>query len=246
MNARLEFRILPQPDDTTCGPTCLQAVYQYYGDQIDLRDVIAQIERLDDGGTLAVFLGRHALKRGYQATIYTYNLRIFDPTWFDWPDVNIREKLVAQLQYKKNPKLQRATRGYLDFIEQGGRLKMEDLSPSLMRKYLNRGIPILTGLSATYLYRTPREYGPQCEFDDVRGVSSGHFVVLCGYDRSAKQILVADPLKISPLNNSQIYAAPFNRLITALLLGVLTYDANFLIIEPVGRPRRPPVSGKTP
>ena len=26
---RLPLTMLPQPDETTCGPTCLQAVYNY-------------------------------------------------------------------------------------------------------------------------------------------------------------------------------------------------------------------------
>ena len=34
---------------------------------------------------------------------------------------------------------------------------MEDLSGRLIRKYLKRDQPILTGLSSTFLYRTARE-----------------------------------------------------------------------------------------
>ncbi len=29
----LGFDIQAQPDEVTCGPTCLQALYQYYGDE---------------------------------------------------------------------------------------------------------------------------------------------------------------------------------------------------------------------
>ncbi len=78
----LHVDILPQPDDTTCGPTCLHAAYRYYGDIISLTQVIREVRKLKGGGTLAVFLACHALKRGYQAKIYTYNLHVFDPTWF--------------------------------------------------------------------------------------------------------------------------------------------------------------------
>lgn len=45
--------ILPQPDDTTCGPTCLQAVYNYYGDNVSVEEVIAGVRVLPEGGTLA-------------------------------------------------------------------------------------------------------------------------------------------------------------------------------------------------
>jgi hypothetical protein len=66
---QLQLAVLPQPDYTTCGPTCLQAVYEYYGDSLPLEQVIAEIDPLPGGGTLAVSLACHALERGYTATI---------------------------------------------------------------------------------------------------------------------------------------------------------------------------------
>ena len=39
----LELTILPQPDQFTCGPTCLQAVYRYFGDSAPLPTIINEI-----------------------------------------------------------------------------------------------------------------------------------------------------------------------------------------------------------
>ena len=61
----LGFDIRRQPDAATCGPTCLHALYRYYGDPIGLEDVIAQVPQWQEGGTLAVYLAIHALRRGY-------------------------------------------------------------------------------------------------------------------------------------------------------------------------------------
>ena len=36
MDIDLNVRIERQPDYTTCGPTALHAIYNYYGDPIDL------------------------------------------------------------------------------------------------------------------------------------------------------------------------------------------------------------------
>ena len=85
MEARIALDILSQPDETTCGPTCLHAVYRYYRDDISLKQVISEAHLLEGGGTLEVLLACHALRRGYRATIYTYNLQVFDPTWFTPP-----------------------------------------------------------------------------------------------------------------------------------------------------------------
>ncbi|MGZ5142473.1 MAG: hypothetical protein ACXWCP_02780, partial [Burkholderiales bacterium] len=53
---RLPIQTLPQPDETTCGPTCLHAVYSYWGEHEPLDQVIARNYRMQHGGTFAVFL----------------------------------------------------------------------------------------------------------------------------------------------------------------------------------------------
>jgi hypothetical protein len=66
----------------------------------------------------------------------------------------------------------------------------------------------------------------------VRGVPTGHFVVLCGYDKQRHTVQVADPYLQNPLGGEHHYEVKMDRLVCAILLGVLTYDANFLVIEP--------------
>jgi hypothetical protein len=93
-------------------------------------------------------------------------------------------------------------------------------------------VPVLTGLSATYLYGCARETGEYTlREDDVRGVPTGHFVVLCGYDRESREILVADPHQENPLFRSHYYEVSVDRALGAILLGIITYDANLLILE---------------
>lgn len=236
METHLQFEILRQPDGTTCGPTSLHAVYAFYGDHIALPQVIEEIPSLEEGGTLAAFLGSHALRRGYQAKLYTYNLQLFDPTWFKSVSPDIRAKLEEQLEHKKDRKLRKATRGYQEFLGLGGKVLIEDLNGRLIRAYLDRGIPILAGLSSTFLYRSAREFGFEGEDDDVRGEPAGHFVVLCGYDRKTREVLVADPLYPNPFADNHTYAVSIDRVICSILLGILTYDGNLLIIEPGLKP----------
>ena len=222
---------------TACGPTCLHAVYCYYGDDIPLAKVMKESARLRWGGTLAVMLACHALRRGYRAAIHTYNLEVFDPTWFAEPPlggkpVDLTKKLRARLRAKKGKRLKAEIKAYLDFIELGGHVHLEDLTPGLIAGFLRRGRPVLTGLSSTYLYRTPREYGKRFADDDIRGDPSGHFVVLFGHDPEANTVSVADPLEPNPPFDSHIYQVGMDRLICSILLGILTYDANLLVIEP--------------
>jgi hypothetical protein len=215
----------------TCGPTCLHAVYSYYGDRVPLEQLIREVKPLETGGTLAVSLACHALRRGYEATIYTYNLPLFDPTWFDADaDVDVAARLRAQKKAKTDRKLDAATRLYLEFLNRGGTLAYEDLRPSLIRRFLKQGIPILTGLSATYLYGCAREH--EDEYDDVRGLPVGHFVVLSRYDARKREVWVADPFLENPRFGRAYYRVSLERLIGSILLGIVTYDANLLIITP--------------
>jgi hypothetical protein len=233
----LDLDILAQPDDATCGPTCLHAVYRYLGEDLDLERLIGEVRTLAHGGTLAVNLANHALRRGYSALIYTYNLEIFDPTWFGGQEVDLGERLRAQLAAKPGAILREATDAYLEFLSLGGELSMQDLTPGLLRRWLQDGTPVLTGLSATFLYRCAREVGERTlHDDDIRGRSTGHFVVLCGWDEEERQVRIADPLRDGPRIEEHIYWMPVQRVINSILLGVLTYDANLLVL---GRPEAP-------
>lgn len=209
---------------------------------------MSEIDQLRDGGTLAVLLGTHALRMGFRATLYTFNLKVFDPSWFasdfaqdfhkggqtvaqDLAPKELVERLKRQKKAKKSRKLGEACDAYINYLNQGGQIRMEDFSLSLIRRHLQKQQPILTGLSSTYLYHCHREYGDNLDADDVRGVTQGHFVVLTGFHLGQQTVTVSDPYLPNP-KGEQVYKVPFNRLAGAIFLGVLTYDANLLVIDP--------------
>ncbi len=235
MNSKLFVEILPQPDDTTCGPTCLHAVYRYYGLELSLDMLISEVRSLEEGGTLAVYLGLNALERGFRARLYTCDLTVFDPTWFAGKKICLADKLIEQMKVKTDQKFLRASRAYMDFLGRGGKIRYEDLTAGFMRRRLREGTPVLTGLSATCLYNCAREVeeGGRLRYDDIEGRPTGHFVVVTGYDHDSRMAWVADPLRPNPVSRSAEYPVKMNRLINAIMLGIVTYDANLLIIEPV-------------
>lgn len=238
----LPVQILPQPNDETCGQTCLHAVYRFWGEDIGLDAVIESARSLNitgtGRGTLAVMLGIHALTRAYRATLYTFNLNVFDPTWFaedcSAAPAFLTAKLREQAEVKRDEdhRFRVASDSYLEFLRLGGAICLRDLTSSLIAGFIRDGLPVLTGLSATYLYRCAREYGPTDDYDDVRGVPIGHFVVIHGYDETTDRVTIADPLANNPGFESQRYTVSMTRLVPAIMLGVLTYDANLLVIEP--------------
>jgi hypothetical protein len=136
-----------------------------------------------------------------------------------------------EFKYKRR-KLQVASQAYIKFLEAGGELRYAELDGELIKGYVKRNVPILTGLSATYLYSTPREI-PQFDiYDSIKGEPAGHFVVITGYDEEKNAVSIADPMEPNPLGKGQVYNVPVVRLINSIMLGIVTYDANLLIIEP--------------
>ncbi|MBA2648906.1 MAG: C39 family peptidase [Legionella sp.] len=234
----MEIKIQIQPDDESCGPTCLHAVYQYYGLDISLLDIAQTIDRSISGGTLSPMLGKHALQQGFKSTIYVYNLVIFDPSWFKKNKVDngfLVDKLTAQMHYKNDPYIHMESKAFIDYLILGGKVRAHPLNVTLLKKYFKLNRPIITGLSATNLYWSPREQfteAGESMYDDICGTPCGHFVILCGYDAQKRHVIVADPLTENPIFHDNYYRVNINRLINSIMLGVLTYDGNLLIIEP--------------
>jgi len=228
----LAFDIRRQPDGRTCGPTCLHAVYRYLGEDISLTRVLDEVPSLEQGGTLGVLLATHAVGLGFPATIVTWNLQVFDPTWFEAPVVPLHERLLRRSEVVQNPQSRFAARAYAEFLARGGKVEFRDLDPSLLRRFLRRRLPILTGLSATFLYREARERPEDDVPDDIGGEPVGHFVVLTGYDPATRNVLISDPLPPKRPSDSHTYPVKIERVIGAIYLGVLTYDANLVVIEP--------------
>ncbi len=219
-----------QPTETSCGPTCLHAVYQHFSDKYSLEKIIADIPENPDGGTYSVMLANHALKRGYEATIYSYNLRVFDPTWADHSSGEIAKKLAIRRDHTTSKKATANLSAYIEFLERGGKMRFDELDSALLAMLLARGNPVIAGLNSTHLYRSSR-LKRNGKDDDITGEVEGHFVTLFEYDHANKQILVADPYHKNPLSDSLIYAIDPQRLINSIMLGIVTYDANLLLIE---------------
>lgn len=225
-----------QPDEVTCGPTCLRKVYSFYGLPDTQEQIISALERNEDGGTLAVYLGIVALNRGLRARIYSYDLRIFDPTWYDLSAAGLKEKILARLSHLTDEKRRRAANAYVTFLELGGELAFDELRHTLLKAIIDRGHPVLAGLSATYLYRSSRERFDAAAKghidDDVAGEPTGHFVVISGYDNWGRRVTLVDPFEHAPVNQAGLIQVDCDRLINAIMLGDVTYDAVLLEVWP--------------
>jgi hypothetical protein len=231
----LKLNIIEQPDDETCGPACLASVYQFHKSTLSIDKVVKEVDMFEEGGTIAANLGRHALSAGFETELYSFNLTVFDPSWFELSTKDLIKKLLLQVKKKPhNTKLLKATDAYIDYLKKGGILKFDDITPQLIRSFIDRGLPMVVGLSSTFLYRSIRENPLTTDFDDVGGEPTGHFVVVNGYDPDRRTVRIADPFKPNPLAEGHYYETNMIHLISAIFMGVVTYDANLLVVKPKG------------
>jgi hypothetical protein len=69
--------------------------------------------------------------------------------------------------------------------------------------------------------------------DDVSGMPGGTSLRRAARLRAEERIVhVADPYQDNPLDDGLHYAVGMDRLVGAILLGVITWDANLTIVEP--------------
>jgi hypothetical protein len=231
MDKKLKLNILQQPTNTTCGPTALHAVYNYFDDKISLEEVVNNIVQFEEGGgTIAVHLARHALRQGYEVCLHSFNLNIFDPSWFGLSDDQILENLKERLLKKKlTPKEQQVMSEYIAYFADGGKVYFEDLTKELIIRYLRQKTPIITSLNCTWLYQDERENPITNVVDPMTGDPVGHFVVIHGIEKG--RVFIADPFEQNPFGETLYYDIDFDRLINSILLGISSHDGNLLIIK---------------
>jgi hypothetical protein len=229
---KIHVDVSAQPDDESCGVTCLQAIYRYYGHPVAMDALKKEVVHWQTGGTVGVNLGRHALAHGFTAEIYTYNIKIFDPTWRQLAQEELAAKLRLRRKKIRSSREKKIIGFYLEFLREGGKVRFDDLDENLIQRQFNVRRPVICGLSSTYLYQSMREL-PDNQESDLLGHPVGHFVVVSGYDPGTREVKIHDPLRRTSISDTGTYSLPFQKFSNALMLGILTYDANLLVI---GRP----------
>lgn len=239
---------IAQPDEVSCGPTCLAKVLASYGDPRPVPSLVSRLRRNPDGGTQAVYLAHLAMDLGYKVRLYPFGVRNFDPTWWELPDHALIGRLdarhrVLQAQGATDRTLD-TLRAWRDLLVRGGKVEFVEPGPKLLVGILAKGRPVICGLSASWLYRESRERPHDNVPDDLAGEPVGHFVVVRGYTGGGLHFHVADPADdlpgALPADPAELrpgeYPLPADRLIHAVLLGDTTGDAVLLEIWPA-RPR---------
>ena len=193
--------MIAQPDDATCGPTSLHAVYRYFGQELDLASVIDAVAYLEGGGTLAAYLGLDVLAsrvRGLHLLLRPSPVRPYlGGTGYA---LSHRQATTAAFLQKEGSSSGRPRKPTSAFCNTGASCGLPTSRSTCSAPISTGKLPVLAGLSATYLYRTMREYAiapNQTAYHDLQGEPAGHFVVLYGFSgwrHSRRRPLPGQPL----------------------------------------------------
>ncbi|MBT3984899.1 hypothetical protein HOD38_03165 [archaeon] len=228
-------RILQGP--SSCGHSSLLQVLAYYGTKLELKEVVNEISscEVDDLklGASECELGLFAMKRDFKSTVISLDVRRFDATWFDLSKEELKKKLELRSKFLHNlsPEdfkegqgtqyLDNVTKYYSEYFEKDGKVKFLPISKELIKKYIDKKIPVIALVSSQLYFKKARKYNGK--FDDIKGKPTGHWIVVSGY--TDKNFIITDPAddleKDGNVEMEQNY----------LISSINTYGPVILIIE---------------
>ncbi len=101
------------------------------------------------------------------------------------------------------------------YLQEGGKLRIVDLSTNIIDEYLNKGYIIITCVEESWLWQKRKVEG-RSKYDDIKGHARGHFVVL--YEKENNEYLISDPYPTKIKNREGLYKVSKQKLLVATLV----------------------------
>jgi len=194
-----------QPTNTTCSPTALSMLLDFYGEELSVHDISAKVpqvknEKGENFGTINQQMATWCKSLGFDVVLYTADVQVIDQSWSKLAPKELIDRLEARKSGLKVPSLGKLwntayCQAYIDFIRSGGELHVVNaITTSLLYKMLKNG-PVLPCLSFDTLYGKGKISNigeKETKPDDVNGKAWNHSVVIYGNDVNGN-FLIADP-----------------------------------------------------
>ncbi len=196
-----------QPTNTTCSPTALSILLEFYGNKISPLDVEVMVPQStnDKGekiGTINQQLATWCISKRYNVVLYTFDCQIIDQSWGELDTAQQLERMKLRKDGWVVPGMgeewtKQYTQAYIDFISAGGTLHIRPAATTkILYDLLEKG-PFLPSVSYSTLYGAARSKNTdeiESVDDDVNGRAMNHSIVVYGNDEDGN-FLIADPWK---------------------------------------------------
>jgi hypothetical protein len=176
----LQLEPILQDGPTACTNACLRMVAGYFGRELE-RDAIDRALFKDSAGcSFNTDLARIALRHGFAADCYGYNLYLTDPADAGLSPAALLDRLRRERAHLRDPWYRPMLESIVAALQEGVHYAVRRPAFEIAASYLRARIPVIAVVSYPALH-------------GVRGNPfSGHDVVLTGYD--GRRVFFVDPL----------------------------------------------------
>lgn len=221
---------------------CVQAsaaqLLQFYRIDKSIDDIKAEVPVYisKDNQPLGSSIGhiaKYFIDQGFNTTIHTSDIQIFDPSWKKYSNKQLIDHLMKRQTDVKHPTYDQEAfnvifDGYISFLKFGGQIAFPLIDEKYLVELLQKG-PIYTIVSYQFLNQSPKAVfdKDKDEFtnDSIKGNVGTHAVILAGYKDN--QFLIIDPDK--KFGGKRWFSS--SHLIASFYLAQTDYDNLLITLE---------------
>lgn len=224
--------ITEQTTDYNCGPTVLSAVLNHFNIAVSPDEISNNLRYFtEEHGTFITCLGMYALEKNLDATIYTYDLDVFDLTWNNGTDELLYHLNKMLLKCNTEDEMKRlAIQYYIEFLKNGGHIEICPDFNFTFNNIFSKERAVIAGVSSQILYRGSR-INDNGDYD-IYGKQEGHFIIAePAVNASYMGIVdISDPYGLKSKYGKLNYSITFDTFVQAVLQSTHTHDGAWLEI----------------
>lgn len=193
----------------------LHYAYRHHRVNIDFHDLVNSLEFDGDRECLGATLARHAVSRGHEVWMATWNIDLLAPSLFEEDDLEeaLQDELELLVQ-EQHPGADGVAH-HLSIVQGGVQLTMPDVTFELLAHLSRRYGVLLASVDADYLaLGTQRDPGSA-------------WVVIRGCDPLNREVILSD--SADPRLGQPLYRETMTRLLPAI---TLSPEANLIALRP--------------
>lgn len=211
-------------DSKTCGPNCLLNAYESVGIQIDLQTILNDLLVTQKDPTYIAQLARHLHANKLTSVLLTSNPNSVVSSWQDKSKEEIIELLKKWLTHNQKDIWLIENLHILFYLQEGGSLKILDLSTDIIDSYLDQGFTMISCLDESWLWEK-RQLEDTAAYDDIKGKGRGHFVIV--YGKEGTDYLISDPYPTKIEGRDGLYTINKQK----LLVSTLVWDRSLIAFK---------------
>lgn len=199
----LSFHRFQEVDSDNCGPVCLEMMYNIFHNPRSLQDIQKRFQLgINGNSTFTPQLALDLVEQGLNVRMVGMNTQIIPPAWSNLPVEEIIVNLKAWISKHPKHDWKKHNEYLVEFLQKGGSFTLSMFDETDIKKALDRESVVGVCVDEVWLYGN-RIVRHGRDIDNTGETTSGHFVLIVGYDKNMFQI--ADPFPLEGTDKPSVY-----------------------------------------